>query len=270
MTIIVKYDEKGIPLFRSTKGVGSSGEERQRARELDDLLKTGLEKLAKKLIRSKVLKKQGKGNVKAYWELGELLRRIFESKARDGANLVDKSEKHLFWLNISIHTPKYLTAKNRGANRNHIEYCFRLAGLPQEKALRMNWGEWVYLFDSPNINKEHRFDRWFETKIDDKYNEITREVIRLFAKCINAILNKIETKDLNNDELIRCYEGAWLLALTITKSNKSEDETKINALIKDIGTIKRNLIGELMIANLNPHKFVNQLLYCSPIVKHSF
>ena len=107
-----------------------------------------------------------------------------------------------------MHVPKSLLADDRGHNRIHLEYCFRLAGFSKEKALRMKWSEWVYLFDSPGINREERFDRWLDSKMDDSLINFSRESIRLFVQCANHILGRKETSKLSDDELFRCYEAS--------------------------------------------------------------
>lgn len=204
MTVIVKYDKEGIPQYRSAKGVGSTEAERARARQLDDLLKKELAKLKKRLAKSEALKKNAKGNVSLYWELGNVLRKIFYE-----AGLIDASEKHLYWLNARLHVPEQLMAKDRGPNRMHLEYCFRLAGFAKDKAMKMKWGEWVYLFDSPGINREQRFDKWLETKMQSERNKFCRDDIRILAQSVNKLLGNIETKDLKDEQLARCYEVAW-------------------------------------------------------------
>ena len=162
MTVIVKYDQEGKPQYRSGKGIGSTEAERARARQLDALLKKDLTSLKQRLIKAGLLKKNTQGNVELYWELGNLLRKVFFD-----SQLIDASEKHLYWLNARLHVPEELLTKDRGPNRLHLEYCFRLAVFPKDKAVRMKWGEWVYLFDRSGINREQRFDKWFEEKMHD-------------------------------------------------------------------------------------------------------
>ena len=206
MTVIVKYDEKGNPYYRSAKGVGSSAADRARARKLDELVKKEIKKLQKRLSAIGALKKDSKGKVVVYWELGGVLRKIFFE-----SSLIDDLEKHLYWMNAGVHVPAVLTAKDRGPHRLHLEYCFRLAGFPKAKAMKMKWGEWVYLFDSPGINREPRFDSWLEEKIEEEPNKFSRENIRILAQSINKLLGNTETSDLSDEQLTRCYEVAWAI-----------------------------------------------------------
>lgn len=260
MTVVVKYDEKGNPQYRSAKGIGSTEEDRIKANQLDLLLKNNINKLKKKLDTKRIVNKEGKGNVSAYWELGYVLRQVIESKAEDGNSLLDKSEKYLFWLNVAIHTPEYLKAKDRGPNRNHLEYCFRLAGNPKETSEKLNWGEWVYLYDSPTINKEERFDIWFKSKIKLEPKYMTRENIRVFVKCANAIFNKLETKDLTDKELVQCYDGAWVLSKSILKKHLADDPNLIPEIQNKIITNARSFIGHLMKASISPEEFATNIL----------
>lgn len=220
MTVVVKYDQEGKPQYRSAKGVGSTEFERTRARQLDGLLKKEFSSLKKHLSKTGLLKKNAKGNVDLYWELGSVLRNVFFK-----SELIDTSEKHLYWLNARLYVPEELMAKDRGPNRIHLEYCFRLAGFPKDKAMRMKWGEWVYLFDSPGINREQRFDKWLEEKMQNNPNKFSRDDIRILAQSINKLLGKIETKDLSDIQLMRCYNSAWSVKeIFITKTSELQND----------------------------------------------
>src|SRR5258706_5660446 len=189
MTVIVRYENKK-PEYRSLSGPGSSEEERSKARELDALLKRRIEKASAEIKKNKA--HVSNGDVEIYWHLGFLLRDIYSN-----SGLVSAAEKFLFYQNAKLHLPDFFLAKDRGIRRNHLEYCFRLGGFSKAKALKLKWGEWVYLFDSPGINSETRFDNWLDVKIGDHPKSFTRENVRLFVQCSNMVFYKIETKDLN-------------------------------------------------------------------------
>ena len=235
MTVIVKYDQEGKPQFQSAKGIGSSEADRARARQLDALLKKELTNLKQRLIKAGLLKKNVKGNVELYWELGYVLRNVFSD-----SHLIDASEKYLYWLNAQLHVPDELLAKDRGPNRLHLEYCFRLAGFPKDKATRMKWGEWVYLFDSPGINRELRFDKWLETKTKDEPDKFSRDDVRILAQAINGLLGNIETKDLSDELLRHRYEAAWFIKEYYTKKAKELPNNEIKEALK--AGIKKNYI----------------------------
>jgi hypothetical protein len=241
MTVVVKYDREGKPQYRSAKGVGSTEADRARARQLDDLLKAELTNLRKRLAKSGILKRNAKGNVESYWELGSLLRRIFCD-----SGLIDASEKHLFWLNAQLHVPEELMAKDRSPNRMHIEYCFRLAGFPKEKAMKMKWGEWVYLFDSPGINREQRFDKWLETKMQNEPNKFSRDDIRILAQSINKLLRNKETKDLSDEQLMRCYEAAWFIKENFTKKSGELTNHQLKQALKEGIEKNRAKLGDVI------------------------
>lgn len=206
MTIIVKYDESGKPQYRSAKGIGSTEEERLRARQLDALLKKNITDLSRFLAKAKKTNPSTKGDVELYWELGNILRKVFYE-----SGLIDSSEKHLYWLNAQMYVPNELMAKDRGPHRLHLAYCFRLAGFPKSKVVKMKWGEWVYLFDSPGINREQRFDKWLEEKMQKEPEKFGRDNVRIFAQSINRLIGNVETKDLADEQLTRCYDAAWLI-----------------------------------------------------------
>ena len=256
MAVVVNYDENGNPITRSLSGVGVSDSEREKAYKLDQLLQEEFLKLINELKLSKKMPKtSGKGKVEAYWELGNVLRRVFFE-----SGLIEPVEKPLYWLNVELHIPKELLSKNRGANRIHVEYCFRLAGYPKAISLDRKWSEWSYLFDSSTINKESRFDKWDEYKIENEPEYAKRENIRLFALCINSILKDIETKDLTNAELTRCYDGAWSLSLKLLNISTIINSKEFKNLIKEKILEKQFLIGELMDGIIEINQFSNEIV----------
>lgn len=259
MAVIIKYDSEGNPVIRSLRGVGIPDEERERAYKLDKLLKEELEELDKRLKRARVSVKRGsKNKAEAYWELGAVLRKIFFE-----SGLVEAAEMPLFWLNARICTPKNLRAEDRGPNRIHVAYCFRLAGYPKEYALKREWSEWVYLFDSPSVNKEPRFDKWDQNKMREDSKYLSRKSMRLFIQCLNLMLKGIETSDLTDEELTRCYESAWLLSKKLLEKFEEEiknREFKLN-VAKKIAE-KQIHVGELMDGALTPKEFVEIIIGC--------
>jgi hypothetical protein len=252
MTVIVKYDQEGKPQYRSAKGIGSTEAERARARQLDALLKKELTSLKQRLTQTRLLKKNAKGNVEIYWELGNVLRKVFFD-----SQLIDASEKHLYWLNARLHVPEELLAKDRGPNRLHLEYCFRLAGFPKDIATRMKWGEWVYLFDSPGINREERFDNWLEAKMQNEPNKFSRDDIRFLAQSINRLLGNKETKDLSDEQLRRCYEAAWFIKENFSKKAKELPNDELKEALK-VG-IEKNYkkLGEVINGAQEPAVFAS-------------
>src|SRR4030042_330028 len=118
MAVVVKIDEKGNKSYASVAGVGSSSEERIKADKLDNLIADEMAKLDIILSSGRKTHKHGsKDKAEAYWELGSVLRKIFFE-----SGLIEPSEKHLYWINARMHTPKSLLADDRGHNRLHLEY----------------------------------------------------------------------------------------------------------------------------------------------------
>ena len=241
MAVIVAIKEKGNYDYSSVKGVGIPEEEKENARKLNDLTKKEMSKFNSK----KHLKGKLKNKVELYWRFGSVLRNIFKT------GLVIPGERKIYWKNVRLHAPAQLLAKDRGPNRIHIEYCFRLAGYPKNLVLRRKWSEWVYLFDSPSINKENRFDDWDKNKIKKEEKYLSRGNTRLFIQCLNSILENKKTKDLNDDELLSCYEGAWQLTKSLAKNKTDVSKDKIKKVIND----QNNLVGKIIGGEISPENF---------------
>jgi hypothetical protein len=250
MTVIVDFDARGNPQYQSAYGVGSTEAERQRAQELDSLLQKEMANLKSRLVKSRLLAGQPKGNVELYWEVGQVLREVFYN-----SGLIDPSERHLYWLNARLHVPTELQAKDRGPSRLHLEYCFRLAGFSKERALRMKWGEWVYLFDSPAINREARFDPWLDQRMQAAPGRFTREDIRLLAQAINGLLHNIETSDLGKEELLRCYEGAWSIKERLRSKFGALSDDALKQTLRSGLRNEHKQIGELIDGQVSPDAF---------------
>jgi hypothetical protein len=215
MTVIIKYDQENKPQYRSSKGIGSTEIERERARQLDSVLKKSLTSFQHRLTKDKLLDKNTSGNVELYWELGDILRKIFYD-----SKLIDPSEKHLYWLNARLYVPEELLAKDRSPSRIHLEYCFRLAGFPKDKAIKLNWTDWTDFFDRPGINREIRFDKWLEEKMYEEPNKFSRRDVRTFTIIIHQLLKNKATGDLSDEQIKRCYDVAWLIKEAFIKKFK--------------------------------------------------
>jgi len=251
MAVVVRYDERGNPITRSLSGIGISEAEKEKAYELDNILREKLKGLTKKLISLGIVPKKGsKNKVEAYWELGSVLREIFFE-----SELIIPAEKSFYWLNAKLHTPKELLTKDRGPHRIHIAYCFRLAGYPKKIALKRKWSEWVYLFDRKSINKEPRFDRWDRTKMEVESAYLNRKNLRFFSQCLNSMLKDIETKDLSDDELVRCYDGAWSLSIKLLQN--FHITTKFKSTITRKIIEKQKYVGEIIESSITPDQFAD-------------
>ena len=257
MAILIEYDKEGNAIFRSLKGIGTSVEEREKARMLDNLISAEMKKLDKKLKKIGAnLGHRSKNKVRAYWELGKVLRKIFEE-----SGLVIPEEKSLYLASARRHTPRALLADDRGPNRIHLEYCFRLGWYPKKDALKRKWSEWVYLFDSPTINEEERFEAWDLKMIENNNKYLNRNNTRLFAQILNSLLKNIYTKDLDDEELIRCYNGAWLFTEKLMEENREKiNKKEFKAAVKNAILKNRNLVGMLIEGSLLPNEFANELI----------
>lgn len=256
MAVVIKIDEKGNKSYASLNGIGRPEEERARADKLDNLIAKEMNKF-NRLFSSedKIPRRGSKDKASIYWELGSVLRKIFFE-----SGLIEPAEKSFYWINVRMHVPKSLLADDRGNNRVHLEYCFRLAGFSKGKAERMKWSEWVYLFDSPGINREERFDKWLDSKMDDSSTNFSRESIRLFVQCANQILGKKETSKLTNGELFRCYEAAWMLQRKLHLISKNMKNAGLKERLKTSIRKNYNQIGQLIDDFLKPEDFADAVV----------
>ena len=253
MAVVIKIDGKGNKSYKSLSGIGSSEEERAKADKLDNLIANEMNKFNRLLSsENKIPQRGSKDKAPIYWELGSVIRKIFFE-----SGLIELAEKSLYWVNVRMHVPKSLLADDRGNNRVHLEYCFRLAGFSKGKATKMKWSEWVYLFDSPGINREERFDKWLDSKMDDSSINFSRESIRLFVQCANQILGKKETSKLINGELFRCYEAAWILQKKLHLISKDMKNAGLKERLKTSIRKNYNQIGQLIDDFLKPEDFAD-------------
>lgn len=197
------------PRYQTIGGLGLLSEaDKEQADRLDELLAQRLDELQKTLTASgRMPKQKGKASLIAYWELGRAIRDVAETDA-----FPNRAELPLLWKNAKMYLNEVLLYKERGPRREHLWYCFRLAGYPQQLARRMKWGEWVTIFDSPSINQEARFDDWFQRQLESLSGDVDRAHIRVFAPCINAMLRNIDLSALSDAELHPCYSAGWELA----------------------------------------------------------
>jgi len=245
MTILIGYDSKGNPEFQSSTGAGSSEYERQKAIELDQILQKRLSNLNKEIKNDQ---SKNKSKCFIYWLFGKLLREIMAE------GLVKQNELFLFWKNVRLRAPKEVMAKDRGPNRIHSYYCFRLAEYEKSVALKMEWSEWSELFDRKGINNEERFFFWHSKKLISDPLSNSRKNIRMFTKILNLLVNGLETSDLRDDELERIYEGAWQLANELLESNQSKEFIKQN---------KQNILkksADLMDGKIKPEEFARIII----------
>ena len=142
-----------------------------------------------------------------------------------------------------ITIPDELLYKDRGPYREHLWYCFRLGGYPKELVIKMKWGEWVTIFDSSGINQEKRFDRWFKNTLTEQKLLLSREVIRIFAPCVNSVLGNIDIGDLSDDELFNCYDAAWHLTFMCVDKKRQISEIKFSR--KEVQKSIENHLGIL-------------------------
>lgn len=210
--------------YQKIGAIGTSQSEREQADRLDARLEKRVIQLVKGLNNKGLMpKKQGKGCLLTYWELGRALREVAESD-----DFPHKAELPLLWRNAKMYLPKEVLYKQRGPYREHLWYCFRLGGYPRKLAQKMKWGEWVTIFDSSGINQEKRFDDWFNHTLAKQKGLVSRELIRIFAPFVNKMLCNIDISDLSDGELFNCYDAAWHLTFMCRDKRSSTSEAKLD------------------------------------------
>ncbi len=233
--------------YQAVGGIGLSQGDRERADRLDEFIEKEITELVGRLDRSGLLpKEKTRGTIKAYWLLGRVLQKIANSP-----DFGDKAELPLLWRNIKLYVPDSLLYKERGPYREHLWYCFRLGSFPFQLVKKMNWGEWVTIFDSGGINQEQRFDGWFGRKLEDTPTKVEREWIRIFAPCVNELLGNIDTGDLSDRELSNCYETAWQIVALWHAERSQNPSYRVSradlqsAIAKNLGALDSVMEGRL-------------------------
>jgi hypothetical protein len=250
---------KGPPrIYQSAGGVEISQADCAQADRLDAELSRRIERLVESLKKKGLMpKKKGKGTLMTYWEMGKVLREITVNKK----DFPSEAELPFLWRNAKMYLPEELQYKERGPHREHLWYCYRLAGYPKKLVQKMRWGEWVTIFDSPGINQEPRFDKWFHEKLLLQNKPMDREQIRMFAPCINKLLGRIDVQDLSELELFNCYEATWQIASS-WYARKVTDPTHSYKLEEIQKSIVDNfvLLDKVMDGNLSPGDFASRIL----------
>lgn len=255
MAVLVRKDPDRR--YQKIGGVGTSQAEREQADRLDLRLEKRVTKLIADLHQKGLMpKQQGKAGLLTYWEVGCALREVAESD-----DFPQKAELPLLWRNAKMYLPKEVLYKERGPYREHLWYCYRLAGYPKELAHKMKWGEWVTIFDSSGINEEPRFDNWFQQKLSNQEERIERTQIRMFAPCVNKLLGDVDVNSLSDSELFNCYEAGWQIA-SIWHSRKISDPNYVAERTGVQRSIEENfaVLDKVMDGGVSPSDFALQIL----------
>lgn len=243
MAVVVNQSERGDKIYRSANGVDISIEEKDNADLLDQSIVSAFESLMNELVSKSYFEKREK--VKIYWQLGRLTNSLL-SKAT-----LPKSEVSYFFQNLKLRLPKNLEAKDRGPNREHIKYCHRLGTYDESTVATLKWSEWVYLFDGSHINNETRFDKWFNKVLREDSSFFDRTNVRLMGKLLKIFFDRLETSDLSDVELERCYCEAKVLCGHL-KSDSTED---IKTSLKNLKS------NRILLAKIIDGRITGQELY---------
>lgn len=207
--IVRKYADGSAETLRSTKHPPTA-ELHTQARELDRYLHTRVYKIESSLAAKGLVAKEihhaepQAGNVEVWYALGRELREICTKLGID-----NQRERRWLWEAIqNLHASARIKRVERRRGRNHFEYCFRLAGFPKPVAAKLNWGEWVYFFDSLTVREEPRADEWLARKA--KGMNIDRRLFRRFTQNLNRRIRKLDTTVLRREELFRIYDDVWM------------------------------------------------------------
>lgn len=251
MAVVVDATEKGLPVYRSINGLEVSVQERMEADRVDTVLRDGLKQIRDQHRVERTLQKK---NI-VYWHIGRFLRHVFKESSLPSAEL------GYFFINARNRMPKELQTKKRGANRDPIEYCYRIGKIPRELVQQLQWSEWSHFLDQPGINGEARFDDWMAQNIRKNPRLFERKTARYMTKCITALLKGIETKDLDDDELARCYNAALFMTQAATA------ELGNGATMRDLGKRTQaairnriDLLAELIEGDITPQSYAQTIL----------
>jgi hypothetical protein len=259
MAILVS--KKNGRRYQIVGGIGLSQADREQADRLDAQLEKKIADLIDALSKRGLMpSEKGGGSLQAYWELGRILRIVADSR-----DFPHKAELPLLWQNAKIYLPESLLYANRGPYREHLWYCYRLGGYPETLVGKMNWGEWVTVFDSSGINQEPRFDGWFQRKLDRIESKLERDWIRMFTSCINEMLGNIDSGDLKDQELFNCYECAWEItgkwwAEKRGISGYTISRKEIHKAISD----NLGMLDQVMEAKVTPKEFAEYIIETLP------
>jgi len=184
----------------------------EQAEKLDKLLRAEVQELETSLVARDLLPdevppegaKLPRGDVRLWHATGTGLRMIAERHGFGGAR-----ERRWLWEAIyNLHATSRIKRAERGRNRNHFEYCFRLGKIPLRLAERIKWSEWVYFFDSTSIRGETRADEWLQGVLA-KHERVTRQRFRNFSERLNDRIRRLDTSVLSREELYALYDEAW-------------------------------------------------------------
>jgi hypothetical protein len=212
--IITRRSATGEPTIL-TNQVAPRGSLVAQAEQLDRMLNAEVRELEDSLITRGLLPEgsEGKGqahprgDVMLWHATGVGLRSIAEEHDFGGIR-----ERRWLWEAIyNLHASPGIKRAERGRNRNHFEYCFRLGKIPLPLAERIRWSEWVYFFDSTTIRGETRADEWLQTVLARR-EPITRSQFRKFSEKLNNRIRLLDTSVLSRKELYALYDEAWASA----------------------------------------------------------
>jgi hypothetical protein len=182
------------------------------AKSLDSYLGKRIPEFEQKLIDKGLLdqvvpnsdSKKPVGNVSLWYAVGAELRQICADHKISG-----RRERRWLWDAIeNLYASERIKRARRGRTRLHFEYCFRLSQLPRKIAIRLNWSEWVYFFDSPTVREDDRADKWL-MRTATKAANIDRRLFRRFTENLNKRIRRKDTSVLSTAELYKLYDQAW-------------------------------------------------------------
>jgi hypothetical protein len=184
----------------------------EQAKQLDKELHDEVRDLEASLIEKGMLPAQiapedkgaPRGDVRLWHTIGVGLRRIAMKHGFEGSR-----ERRWLWEAIyKLHASPRIKRAERGRNRNHFEYCYRLGKIPSSLIERVKWSEWVYFFDSTTIRGETRADEWLPGVLGQRV-KVSRQQFRKFSEKLNDRIRNMDTSVLTRDELYALYDEAW-------------------------------------------------------------
>lgn len=184
---------------RYESNVYSFGQMPSEAKNRDNALNELLKKEIKKFVLQSGIVDEKKNRVRFYWMVGKILRDIFHN-----SGLVDERDKSLFFSNARLHLDtKIFPESDLSKRRNIPEHFYKLSGYREDLAVKVNWTAWSYLFDSPIIINNRRFDEWFQNVLETNKYEFDQAFSRIWAQSFTTLFKGIDLRNWSDEEFLK-------------------------------------------------------------------
>ncbi|MDQ6758006.1 MAG: hypothetical protein M3004_13850 [Bacteroidota bacterium] len=237
-------------------------EAKKRDNDLNELLK----KEIKRFISISNIVHEKKNRVRLYWTVGNILRNIL-----DNSGLVDQRDKSLFFSNARLHLDtKIFPESDLSKRRNIPEHFYKLSGYREDLAVKVNWTAWSYLFDSPIIINNKKFDEWFQNILATNNYEFDQAFSRIWAQSFTTLFKDIDLRNWGDEEFLKPIRCTLEIVQRMKESgidiSETETRDKLRLFLKNhkkefilltMGEIKEDVFIETILKKfmLNKRSF---------------